>query len=96
MILTLFVAVEHPGGEGVANELFELGLDSFIVSNTPRQLILWANLKNYYDQTADFRPNRLSIFYHEFGVHVYLTYTYCLMISNMIMEVAESSKSDAL
>ncbi|KAK8169946.1 trafficking protein-like protein particle complex subunit 1 [Phyllosticta citrichinensis] len=25
--------VEHPGGVGVANELFELGLDSFIVSN---------------------------------------------------------------
>lgn len=24
--------VEHPGGVGVANELFELGLDSFIVS----------------------------------------------------------------
>lgn len=24
--------VEHPGGEGVANELFELGLESFIVS----------------------------------------------------------------
>ncbi len=23
--------VEHPGGEGVANELFELGLESFIV-----------------------------------------------------------------
>lgn len=25
--------VEHPGGAGVANELFELGLDSFIVSS---------------------------------------------------------------
>lgn len=25
--------VEHPGGVGVANELFELGLDSFIVSS---------------------------------------------------------------
>ena len=25
-------AVEHPGGVGVANELFELALDSFIVS----------------------------------------------------------------
>jgi hypothetical protein len=24
--------VEHPGGEGVANELFEMGLDQFIVS----------------------------------------------------------------
>ena len=24
--------VEHPGGIGVANELFEMGLDSFIVS----------------------------------------------------------------
>lgn len=25
--------VEHPGGIGVANELFEMGLDSFIVSS---------------------------------------------------------------
>jgi hypothetical protein len=25
------IAVEHPGGEGVANELFEMGLESFIV-----------------------------------------------------------------
>jgi len=24
-------AVEHPGGEGVANELFEMGLEHFIV-----------------------------------------------------------------
>jgi hypothetical protein len=25
-------AIEHPGGEGVAVELFEMGLESFIVS----------------------------------------------------------------
>jgi len=31
--------VEHPGGVGVNNELFELGLDRFVVSrNTCRQL----------------------------------------------------------
>ena len=33
MVLILHLsAIEHPGGEGVAVELFEMGLDSFIVS----------------------------------------------------------------
>jgi hypothetical protein len=30
------IAVEHPGGEGVAVELFELGLDRFVVRIFPR------------------------------------------------------------
>ena len=33
--LTAGIAVEHPGGEGVACELFELGLESFVVSVRP-------------------------------------------------------------
>ncbi|KAH0538734.1 hypothetical protein FGG08_004686 [Glutinoglossum americanum] len=31
LFIDIVVAVEHPGGEGVANELFEMGLESFIV-----------------------------------------------------------------
>jgi len=31
LMLNNYIAVEHPGGEGVACELFELGLESFVV-----------------------------------------------------------------
>ena len=54
LMLSNYIAVEHPGGEGVACELFELGLESFVVRTLkPIELTTGADCVSLLQRTLD-------------------------------------------
>ena len=48
--------VEHPGGEGVANELFELALDQFV-----KGVLLWARIPCLVDYEVGLGKSKIYV-----------------------------------